>query len=302
LERRIFKGGVMEIKRFEFTDTLGWSVSRFDKFLTCKRQYFFDYYPKYDTENPIEKLLFLKKLTSKPLETGNIIHDMVKDLLLRYQKSSKPLNIQKFFEYAKKMTLQYCNKTFYESYYGNEIVDPLEIFKKVTVILENLIESQRFKWIQENALAQRKDWVIEPDGYGETRIDGQKAYCKVDFLFPVGDQIYILDWKTGSKNKKHSKQLTGYSLWANYHFQKDVKDIKAIAVYLFPIYQESQIEISQKDITDFAQQVKEETALMHEYVADIDKNIPKAKKAFAPTPNKMCNYCNYRQICPECMK
>jgi hypothetical protein len=124
-----------------------------------------------------------------------------------------------------------------------------------------------------------------------------KAYCKVDFLFPVGGKIYILDWKTGAKNMKHMKQLTGYSMWANYHFGAPPADIVPIAVYLFPQYQEQSIQVTENDIANFVKQVGEEIDLMNEYLVDIDNNIPLPKEKFAPSPSKMCAYCSYREVC-----
>ena len=35
-----------QLRRFEFTDILGWSYSRFATFQQCKRKYFYDYYAK----------------------------------------------------------------------------------------------------------------------------------------------------------------------------------------------------------------------------------------------------------------
>jgi len=289
-----------EIKRFPYTDILGWSVSRYDRFSNCKRQYFYDYYAKFDKEIPLEKIQFLKALTSKALETGNIVHDIIRDTLKRFQISAKPINTEKFFKYAFNMTDKYVHaKTFYESYYGNEIVDVKEIYAKVKSVLENLLASKRFQWISKDAVAQSKEWIIEPDGFGETRINNYKAFCKVDFLLPVEDKIYILDWKTGKPDDiKHPKQLTGYSLWANFNFGKEAKDIVPIDVYLYPVYSERNVKVDNASIENFAKTVEKETKDMYDYLADINKNIPKDKKEFPCTSNQFaCKYCSYREIC-----
>ena len=57
-------------------------------------------------------------------------------------------------------------------------------------------------------------WVIESNGdkYGETRIGATKAYCVVDFLYPEGNKVVIMNWKTGSPSTTHRKQLLGYVL------------------------------------------------------------------------------------------
>ncbi|MDR1244651.1 MAG: PD-(D/E)XK nuclease family protein, partial [Endomicrobium sp.] len=179
-----------EIKKFPYTDILGWSISRYDRFSNCKRQYFYDYYAKHDKENPLEKIVFLKSLTSKALEIGNIVHDVIRDMLQRFQKSSKPINKDKFFKYAFNMTQEYCGaKTFFEHYYNGDLILVQEIYSKVKNILENFLNSSRFSWIEKNAVPKSSEWVIEPAGFGETRINNYKAFCKVDFLFPIGDKI-----------------------------------------------------------------------------------------------------------------
>jgi CRISPR/Cas system-associated exonuclease Cas4 (RecB family) len=289
-----------EIKKFPYTDILGWSVSRFDRFSNCKRQYFYDYYAKYDKDIPFAKLQFLKSLTSKALETGNIVHDIIRDALQRFQKSSKPINKDKFFKYSYNLAERYCNaKTFFESYYNNEIVTVQEIYNKVKLILENFIESGRFAWIEKYAVTESSSWVIEPAGFGETRINGYKAFCKVDFLFPIGDKIWIMDWKTGKPDEnKHSKQLTGYSLWASYHFSKPASDIEPLIVYLSPVYSEKSVKIDDEKIKSFANLVESETKEMYAFLSNIEKNIPNDKKEFPLTESTFfCKYCSYREIC-----
>ncbi|MDR2772685.1 MAG: PD-(D/E)XK nuclease family protein [Elusimicrobiota bacterium] len=291
-------GEKMDIKRFEFSKELGWSVSRYDRFLNCKRQYFYDYYAQFDREVPVEKILFLKKLTSKALEVGNIVHDVIRDLLRRYQKSSKELKRDKFYEYARRMTEEYCKKTFAESYYGSVLISADEVFIKIKKILDNFLDSKRFKWLSLNAKDTALQWIIEPEGYGETRIKNRKAYCKVDFLFPMGDKLYILDWKTGSPSiQKHRKQLVGYSLWANFHFNKPIKEIIPSIAYLYPEYEEKEIQVDAKTIADFGDQVIEEMDNMYSYLQDVENNIPKEKKEFPAQTNRLCAYCNYREIC-----
>lgn len=290
------------IKKFAYTDILGWSISRHDKFFNCKRQYFYDYYPKFDQDVPIEKLLFLKKLTSKPLETGNIVHDTIRDILKRYQKSTKPINKNKLFKHALEIVKKQCSsKIFFETYYNGGIVYIDEIYNKVKVILENLLESRRFKWIEKNASQRCNEWVIEPDGFGETRINGLKAFCKVDFLFSVENKIYIIDWKTGKINeKKHTKQLLGYTLWASNNFTTDIKNIIPLIVYLYPNYNEKDVQISKHAISEFSYNVEKETKDMYEYLVNIEKNIPKDKKDFLLTDNTFfCKYCNYKEVCPK---
>src|SRR5215208_5553571 len=108
------------LRKFEFTDILGWSYSRYHTFQSCKRKYYYEYYRKRD---------------SVDIEA--------------------------------------------------------EIFRPVSVAMKNFLLSDRLKWLFEEALVSKDDWIIEfeeHNKYGECRIDKLKAYCKVDFLFPIDDQ------------------------------------------------------------------------------------------------------------------
>jgi CRISPR/Cas system-associated exonuclease Cas4 (RecB family) len=290
-----------DIKRFQYTDILGWSVSRFDKFSMCKRQYYYDYYGKYDMEFGRAKITALKAMTSTALETGNVIHDVLKAFLERLLRAEAPINGAKFLDYGAKKASEYCAaKIFAEVYYGDVPSINIEsITANVRLGLSNFLQSERSRWIVEKALSNKSGWVIEPPGFGETRIDDMKAYTKVDFLFPVEGRIYILDWKTGKPDeRKHAKQLIGYTTWASYHFGKQASDISPITAYLLPVYTEMAVKADNLDIEKFKVSVKTETEQMYSYLKDIERNIPKAKQEFAKTENtRVCGFCNYREFC-----
>jgi len=292
---------MQELKRFDFTPILGWSISRYDLFLTCKRKYYYNYYAKHDPSIPRQKIDQLKGMTSIPLEIGNEVHDDNKVLLERLKKTEKAIDQPRFFDYARRKTEEYCHaKQFAETYYGEMTnLDLSEIFDKVQTCLVNFLNSDRFDWLFNVALKTVGNWIIEPPGYGETRIDGMKAYCKVDFLFPVEDALYIIDWKTGKVDSvKHKKQLIGYSTWTAFQFSKDPSQIFPIVAYLFPDYDELQVEVNEFDIQEFSDRVRTETDEMYDFCSVVEENIPVDKEKFAKTPNtKLCNWCNFRELC-----
>lgn len=284
---------------------LGWSVTRYDVFVKCKRMYFYQYYDKYDPDFSRQEIQKLKQLTSIPLEIGNIVHDILKTFLERLQKSSEPIDQERFFNFSKKLTLDYTGaKTFFEAFYnGVTEIDPLEmVYPKVEQCLQNFMNSERFEWLMQEPMETKAKWVIEPPGYGRTTINGFKAYCKVDFLFPTNNRLRIIDWKTGQKDdEKHKKQLTAYAHWASDKFAQDPANIQCHSVYLFPTYEEVEIQNSPEDIAAFAGQVQEETHEMWAYCVDVEQNLPSQKSNFQPTINTgLCKYCNFQKLCyPE---
>ncbi len=290
-----------ELKRFEFSDILGWSVTRYSQFKTCQRQYFYNYYWKFDPKIDPEYLFELKRMTTIPLEIGNIVHDLIKVLLERLKKTTQPIDVRRFNDYSRRLTERYCgNKTFAEVYYKQmKGIDTEEIHKKIMVCMENLFNSHRFKWLSREAIPGKEDWLIEPPGYGETRIDGLKAYCKVDFLFPVEDKLVIIDWKTGKPSReKHRRQLIGYTAWASFHFDRDPEEILPITAHLYPEYEEREIRVNEFDIQEFSLKIQEETREMQAKCLDVEKNIPAAKETFPQTSRRtICKYCNFRELC-----
>lgn len=293
-----------KLRRFEFTDVLGWSYSRFSTFEECKRKYFYEYYRKHDLKNRA-RIDFLRELTSIPLEVGNISHKLINRLLQRLQKSSDEIDLEKFFEYAERRSMDLCNeKTFEEAYFGKEEVTDikLKVFQRVSEAMENFLKSDRLQWLFEEAAASKDDWFVEhedPKNFGECRIDSLKAFCKVDFMFPIGDDLYIIDWKTGKPDySKHGMQLKGYAGWANFQFGTEISKIKPTVAYLLPEYSENSIELTVYDIDDFADMVKWQTEEMYQFCEIPETNFPLPKEAFAMTPHEgFCKYCKYRELC-----
>lgn len=290
-----------KLKQFSYTPILGWSVSRYDIFQKCKRQYYFNYYGKYDQEYTYNHINKLKSMTSIPLEIGNIVHDVFESLLRRLLKTEGKINIKRFFDFAQRKTESYCQAKIFSEVYYNEIksIDIHEIFNNVSKCLINFMDSDRFNWLTEKAVNNKQNWLIEPPGYGETKIEGMKAYCKVDFIFPLEDKIFIIDWKTGKpQEEKHSHQLLGYTTWASYHYEIDPTNIIPIVAYLHPEYYEKVGEANEYDIQDFAILVRTQTDEMYKFCSNIAENIPKDKEYFFKTNNLViCNFCNFRELC-----
>ena len=290
----------MKIKEFEYTAILGWSSTRYDIFSECKRKYYYQYYAKFDKEYQRHKIDFLKGLTSIPMEIGNISHDVVKEVLERLKKSTAPVDKHKFEAYVKNIAQSRTKKNFFEVHYKvQEKIDPDQLFHKTYASLNNFLESERFGWIKESAISEMDKWIIEPEGYGESRLDGLKLYCKVDFMFPSGEKIIILDWKTGKKNeKKHSKQLVGYAAWASFHLDRKASDIEPIIVYLHPEYEEISLNITDAELMEYKERILRETKEMYGYCSNFEENIPLDKEKFPMLEDTtICKYCNFKELC-----
>jgi hypothetical protein len=174
-----------------------------------------------------------------------------------------------------------------------------DLAPRIHTCLDNLLTSPRYGWLVEEAIATAEEWIVDPPGYGETRLQAMKVYCKVDFLFPLGEELHIIDWKTGKMDpSKHRKQLLGYATWAAYHFEADPDRIQPTIAYLQPTYEEVHEDFGAIDLENFAVQVRAETEEMYEYCRDVEQNIPLDKSAFSMVDDdRVCGYCAYRGVC-----
>ena len=288
-------------RKYPMTPTLGWSVSRYDKFNICKRQYYYDYYAKYDREVSLERISALKTQTSIPLEIGNLVHDTIAALLHRLRKTTDPIDTENVLGYSKKMVDRAIqNKIFSEVYYGKlQEIDSDGMKERVVRCMETFFHSEWYPWLLCDAVEQKSAWIIEPNDYGEIRINGFKAYCKVDFLFPVSDQnFFIMDWKTGKVDtKKHVKQMKGYVLYAKDICNVTSDHVRPLIAYLGSGYQEIINTFGDDELDEFILQIGMETKEMYQYCENIDENIPKSKAVFAMQSGRACNYCNYKELC-----
>ncbi len=193
--------------------------------------------------------------------------------------------------------------TFQEVHYRERAAVAVDdMFPKVEACLANLLASTRYQWLVEEAIQASDRWVIDPPGYGETRMDDLKVYFKVDFLFPVGERLHILDWKTGQRDEeKHRKQLMGYSAWAVYHYDVPPDQVEPAVAYLYPEYAEVEQTFTATDLANFSVQVRAETHEMYEYLRDVKQNIPLDKAEFPQVDNdRICPHCEFRGLCfPE---
>jgi CRISPR/Cas system-associated exonuclease Cas4 (RecB family) len=295
---------VLQYKRYPFTPNPGWSLSRYEMFDKCRRQYYYQYYAKHVPDVPSYKLQFLKGLTSVPLEIGNVVHDVLEAFLRRLQKSDAQIDERRFFEFARtKVDSYFRKKTFIETYYGQMREISIEAaIGRIEQTLQNFIDSPIYSWLFMKAIRNRENWMIEPEGYGETRLDGLKAYCKMDFLFPVDGHIHILDWKTGKKDeRKHAAQLIGYATAASSNFDIPVETIFPRIVYLYPEFQELEIAIQPEDIESFFETVRSQLDEMRDCLKDPDNNIPHDIELFPMRPHEaLCRHCRFQELCfPE---
>ena len=290
----------ISLPSFAFTPQLGWSTTRSETFRACRRRYFYQYYGKFDPEIPLGRILQLKGLSSIPMTVGNAVHDVLASLLKRLLRTATPIDRQRFTRHTER-TLDglLSGLELMETYYKQRPQPELsELLEPVQACLDRFLASERYSWVRDQ-LSSDPPWLIEPDGYGETRLRGQKIYAKVDVLIRVPGQTVILDWKSGRQDAaKHTRQLLGYSAWAEHNLKIPADEIRCVLAYLQPDYQELEKQPSAAELDGLAVEVAAEIQQMQALCKDPERNIPLEKDAFPLTDNAgICRNCQYRELC-----
>lgn len=291
-------------RKYEYTEKAGWSFSRFDTFKTCKRQYFFDYYgKKYAPSDLRERIEILKNLMSPAILLGQIVHDSIATVIKRYQMRGEEIPYQEIKEKSNRSLLNaLTSPLLLDSYYGIAI-SPARRFD-LSFQLESCLDAfYASRWYAEMRSAPselKEHWIVEPEDFGEFRLDGLKVYAKVDFAFPTADDgLRIVDWKTGKRYAdKHAIQMQGYILYAHDVHAYPLEKIDAVLEYLADDGDPIEYRMTQPDFDSFRKRVKRELSDMHSYCLDPDANVPLPMESFSlKAESKWCSWCKYRELC-----
>ena len=197
---------------------VSWPFPRYRAFVTCRRQYYYQYYgkwPGWEMGAPEEVRLCyrLSKIQSLVMLAGSVVHAAIEAALKQVQAGHGLPTLAEMQKQAvgrlndawiesetkrwRSSPSQYTN--LLEHYYGREV--PREERRRIKQrVLESLAH-----WHGSEALARilacgAEDW--KPIEKLQTFVvDGVPAVVKFDFAGDFDGRLEIWDWKTGGKDE-----------------------------------------------------------------------------------------------------
>ena len=234
----------------DFRNEFSWSVTRAKLFEFCLRKYYWNYYGYWDGWNPeapeTARLAYrLKKISSLPLWTGDIVHRAVAEALKRisrYQHADAKrmkawardtLNREWFQSRDEKWRENAKhNLNLMEHYYQRPITTERREQLRDTVFrcLDNFFEGDYFREANELGVGRWKT-VEELKTF---QLDDLTVFVQLDFAFERGDDgLVIVDWKSGKFTpEKDAEQLSCYALFAVQEWRIPPERIHLAGVYL----------------------------------------------------------------------
>jgi hypothetical protein len=215
----------------DLINTFSWSHSRRGCFEACLRQYWLTYYGSWGgwerTAPPAVREAYLqKKLTTRPMWVGTVVHDMaetaLKDLMAgrapdpawhrrraleRARRDLRESLAGRWREWPTKV----C--AFQEHYYGEEV--PSAAWDEAIAVIEQQVD-RFFREPVVLRLGQVPERLVEVEKLAQVDVEGVPVWVKLDALVSDGrGGLVVIDWKTGvwHQDEVIAAQLGVYGLY-----------------------------------------------------------------------------------------
>jgi len=295
----------MQSKKYPFSWEPGWSYSRMNVLRTCLRMYWYEYYGKrFAPEEDKNRIMELSQLSRVPFEMGNAVHQTISEILKNLQINGELISLEEAKKAAvNKFEILVNNKPLVEKRLGIPFTkeDREKRHGQTMTSITTFYSSKWLTMIQEMPRETWDSWLIDPEGYGEFRIDGRKAYAKPDFIFEYKDKRhYLCEWKTGKPRRDENLvQVQGYLFYANDIMGLPLDTMVGVVQYLtFPSEKPIEVEGRLVNPMEIKNKIMAELKLIHSLCADVSSNSPKGIGSFPKTEDTgVCEACKYREIC-----
>ena len=297
-----------------FKNEFSWSMSRDSLFKECPRKYFFNYYGFWDgwvasEEERVKRIYYLKKLFTKELWVGSVVHGVVEYVLKRF-RIGEEIGLSHALRILKsKMESDFVMSglggysgfsskahRFFEDEYGIKITyeDKAKLFEKAELCLTNFFNSDVFMEIRRTPVG---DWLALED-FLSFDFEGTRVYLSIDFAMRKGDKVVLYDWKTGGERKAdYELQLSLYALYVSREFGVPVDKIDAKMFYL-AIDKVDSFDVDGERLDSSVKYLRNSILGMKKLLRDISENEA-VEGDFKKLEGFWCSRCSFRKVCLE---
>lgn len=268
-----------------------WSFTKHRLWKDCKLAYYFSYIGtaliNSQTLN-IYQLKKLKKLDSRFVIQGKLIHDIIEKQISNYQKGIM-INEQEAIN-------QFISGI--ESYRTNAQVNLIEYFNGET-LKQAFFDRIREDGVDQLSLFFGAIWpeleerqYLRHEEFDRFMIDNIPVIVKVDYASKDDNTtVMISDWKTGIDNEEYENdlQVAAYVLWATKFYKIPVDQVSSELVYL-TTGRRAQFSFSTQQLNDLAEIVT---------IDFQDMNCSYEIEHFEASPSPIkCIRCPFASVCP----
>ncbi len=301
----------------ELTNDFTWSKSRHEKFGECLRAYYYQYYGSWggweaDTGSAERELYVLKKLSSRFQWAGSLVHDALKELLVRARHTGRYRTadevVARTLARARAQWSSSREKAYWreasrisgliEHEYGEPV--PGEEWKRLWAAvseasLRGFFASDAFARLQ---AVPREAWLTV-DELDDFVFEGTKVWVAVDLAYRDGEgRIHIVDWKTGQEREVDRVQVGVYGLHARQKWNVAPEQVVGELVYLAaPGSPTVAVPIDAAAIAATESVMRDSMSAMRARLDDAERNRTCVERfPQLPEPAR-CSRCAFRRPC-----
>ncbi len=301
----------------ELKNEFSWSKSRADVFSACPRQYFYHYYGSWggwdQKADPKARTLYvLKQLQTRQQWMGATVHNCLRWVLTELRdKGAAPAEEAALRALGRRMNVDFqasgeglywenpkksCGLIEHE-YDDLEVGDDVwsALFEKALALVATFYRSEIFQTL---AGLSSKDW-LEIEKLGSLDVDGIKVWVQLDCAFRAGDDIRVVDWKTGKADPDGTRsQLTLYAWYAATRWQTPLTQVEA-AEYNLSADAWVAHRFTKEDVAALRARIVESADAMKALLDDAALNLATEDRFPLAESEKPCRTCPFRRVCPR---
>lgn len=297
----------------ELVNRFAWSFSRAQTFDACKRRYWFRHYAHWggwndDAPELARRAYFFSKMTSLRMLLGTAVHETIADVVRARRSGRTPRSP---FEQARSRmndawlaSKQERWRTvgpkrappLWEHHYGIPVEPALfaELREQAERCLRNFLEGPLHLEIARAG----PDAVRAVDKLEPTTIGGVDCFVAPDLVFDRGEELWLVDWKTGGEREEHDLQLRLYAEHARQKWGVPPERMRAFDVMLSSGRQ-VEARIDEAGLGAAAEAVRASAGRMLALLADRERNEARREDHPPTTDVRECRRCFFREICDE---
>ncbi len=299
----------------DLKNELVWSHSRARTFAGCPRAYWLTYYGSWggwDAGAPreVRDAYVQKKLTSRAMWTGTVVHGAAEDALKRLREGRRVDEEGSVRDAVRKARQDIegsrsgtwlerpARRTgFREHYYREEV--PPEAWNAAIAEIERQVRGLYANRIFRR-LAQVAERVMEVEELRRFPVGTTDVYVALDVLVADGNGgVVIIDWKTGEAHadEEIAAQLGVYGIYATQELGVPSDRVKAMHVNL-RFGTETTHPVGPSEIEAAREEIATSVATMRARLRDVPGNIADAADyPLVDEGDRRCRYCSFRRTC-----
>lgn len=293
-----------------------WSATRARTFQECRRKFYYRYQvapggKHRDAAPEAQEAYRVKDLIGVEAWAGELVHDILLQVLQRW-RAGRPCSEAEVEEIAQRLlSRRFRDSQWYwdahpDTFPRRPSLLDVHYFKDGTVsrdranALRDLVTTSLVSFLRSD-LADRirvcgpQTWLPIDRNAAARLPGGLLILVKPDFAFRDGEQLRILDWKTGKPDPFwESVQVICYALYAQEKWNHPMPLIDPRIVHLYPNFRISEAEFTPerlRDIQLFVRETYEEIADTLDSTAPVDEVFPICEDG------RRCRWCQFRRIC-----